>query len=252
MLFRSEAPEASILSKMSDLTLLLSAYGRTKKDEFALAYQKIENADGNNICVGLNNIPDRKIKKKFVIVKNVLKQRMSKFAKSVKRIFKNLKKLSKIGNIIKNIFKVIFGFVVIVLLQIRNLMVGIMNSIQKQVQKIKERIQAYQAKQEKIKLIEAGSMILEEENNIIKEVFESEIAKLESDEDVQYKKKLDELKMNLDVDVKCQRAFCIYQRKDRVSGADARAAGLRPLLCVGGCGTAGNGKSTGAGFLSGV
>lgn len=193
-----EAPEASILSKMSDLTLLLSAYGRTKKDEFALAYQKIENADGNNICVGLNNIPDRKIKKKFVIVKNVLKQRMSKFAKSVKRIFKNLKKLSKIGNIIKNIFKVIFGFVVIVLLQIRNLMVGIMNSIQKQVQKIKERIQAYQAKQEKIKLIEAGSMILEEENNIIKEVFESEIAKLESDEDVQYKKKLDELKMNLD------------------------------------------------------
>lgn len=70
-----EAPEAEILSKMCDLTLLLSAYGKTKTDEFLMAYECIKNASASSIGVGLNKIPDRKLKKKIFLLKNRLKQR---------------------------------------------------------------------------------------------------------------------------------------------------------------------------------
>lgn len=195
-----EAPEAAMLSKVCDLTLLLSAYGKTKREEFAVAYQKIENTDGSSIGVGLNKIPDRKLKRKLVLVKNGLKNGSKQATKWIKVIFGQLKKVSKIGIVLKNGFKLFFGLLVLGLLKIRNAGYKIVQAIQSRAEQVREYIRAYHAKREKIKLIEAGSMVFEdeEENNIIKEVFESKIAEIESEDDIQYRKKLDKLKTNLD------------------------------------------------------
>ena len=70
-----EAPEAEILSKTCDLTLLLSSYANTKTKEFLMAYEDIKNAGTSSIGVGLNKIPDRKLKKKVFVLKSRFKQR---------------------------------------------------------------------------------------------------------------------------------------------------------------------------------
>ncbi len=195
-----EAPEAAVLSKVCDLTLLLSAYGKTKREEFAVAYQKIENTDGSSIGVGLNKIPDRKLKRKLVVVENVLKNGTKQVIKWIKVFLRQLKKVSKIGIVLKNGLKLFFGLLVLGLLKIKNAGYKVVQVIHSKAEQVRESIRAYQAKREKIKLIEAGSMVFEEEaeNNIIKEVFESKIAEIESEDDIQYRKKLDELKTNLD------------------------------------------------------
>ncbi len=110
-----------------------------------------------------------------------------------------MKKIKKIGSKIVGIGKLILGLLIVGLLKIRDFFVRVINGVQNKLQKLREYIQNYKEKREKIKLIEAGSMILEtEENNIIKEVFEDKMAQLESDDDIAYQKKLDELKSNIE------------------------------------------------------
>lgn len=195
-----EAPEAEILSKECDLTFLVASYGSTKREELAMAYEQIKQTDVMSIGVGLNKIPDRRLKKKAIAFKINFKQKINIIGKKIKAIFKKVKKISKLGKKIVSGFKVVLGLLFLGLLKIRKLAICFINGIRSKSQEVKEYIKSYKAKREKIKLIEAGSMILEneEDNNIIKEVFESEMAKLETENEIAYQKKLDELKNNLD------------------------------------------------------
>lgn len=140
-----EAPEAQMLSKVCDLTLLLVSYDNTKKEELEIAYKDIHNVAGNVIGVGLNKIPERKLKKKINVFKSNIKQKSNNIFKKTKFV---LKFFEKIGNIFN-----------------RN---------------------------EKVKLIEAGAP-MPEENNIIKDVYESKMAQSGDNLEIKYKM-LDEMK----------------------------------------------------------
>lgn len=195
-----EAPEAEILSKECDLTLLLASYGNTKREELSTAYEQMKKANSISIGVALNKIPDRRLKKKVAMFQINFKQLLNKVTKKIKAIWNKVKKISKLGKKIKSAFQFVFGLLVLGGLKIRKMFIHLIHEVRKKTQNVKEYIKNYKAKREKIKLIEAGSMILEneEENNIIKEVFESEMAKLETENEIAYQKKLDEMKTNLD------------------------------------------------------
>lgn len=194
-----ESQETTILAKICDLTLLLSSYGNTKKEDLKHSYEQISNSEQSVIGVALNKIPDRKLKKKLIVLKNTFQQYLYQFEKKINILFKKIKKITKVWNRFVNFLKVVLGIMILVFLKIKGFMIRSMNEIKDKSQSVKDYIEKYKQKKEKIKLIEAGSMILEEEeNNIIKDVFENEIAKLESADEAQYKKKLDELKVNID------------------------------------------------------
>lgn len=194
-----EAPETMILSKVSDLTLILSSYGVTKRNEFEISYEKIKNISNTSIGVALNKIPDRKLSKKMLGFKNSLKEYFRRMNQVMKRVFANFKKLSNLGNKVLNGLKVIGDFSIVGLCKIRNVGAVCIHGIYTNLQKVREWIHNVKEKREETKLIEAGNEIFEEQqNNIIKEVFESEIAKLETEADIQYKKKLEEMKNNLE------------------------------------------------------
>lgn len=195
-----ETQESTILSKICDLTLLLSAYGDTKKENLEEAYYQISNYDETVIGVGFNKIPDRKLRRKITVLKSAFQQHLHTFQNKCRAIFRKMKKLKKIGNKILSALKVGGGLIILGILKLRSFSIRSINRIKLKSQTVKEYIEKYKQRKEKIKLIESGSMIFEEEeeNNIIKDVFESEIAKLEAADETQYKKKLDELKINID------------------------------------------------------
>lgn len=174
-----EAQEALLLASRCDLTLMMSAYGDTRRDDCTIAYEKLENVDGSMIGMGLNKAPDRKWRKKFIIFRNRVKQRASKiFAKM------NVH-LKKIGNMLKSfrkievVFQVIFGIFVQIFSVVRNVIIGCRNGIKLKSQDVREQFKNYMSKREKIKLIEAGSTVPEPEKNIIKDVYVNELTKME-------------------------------------------------------------------------
>ena len=95
-----EAPEASILANASDLVLMMSSYGNTKIEEFTKAYEKIKDIQDVMVGMGLNKIPDRKLKKKLANVKIRWKHwthkalgKMSVYWKKLKQLLKNFRKV---------------------------------------------------------------------------------------------------------------------------------------------------------------
>lgn len=192
-----EAPEAEQLSKKSDLTLIVSAYGKTKKEDLLLAYSKINEDNESSIGVGLNQIPDTKLKKEFLLFKNNMKRRLKDFFKKAKVFFRKSKKFLKKLSVVKEILKKAGAIVLVGWTFIQKGLAHLMHELRSKMQEIKERIYEYKKKKEDIKLIESGSLPKDEKNNVVREVFEKEIAKLESDE-VEYRKKLDSLKSNLE------------------------------------------------------
>ena len=62
-----------------------------------------------------------------------------------------------------------------VFVTIKNVVISCVNKIKLKSQDIKEHIKNYKAKKEQIKLIESGSIIVEPENNVVKEVFDARI-----------------------------------------------------------------------------
>lgn len=219
-----EAPETSILSKSCDLTLILSAYGNTKKENLAIAYKEISSTDGSVVGVAFNKIPERKLKKKFLIFKNNLKQKINNIFKKIKDFFKNLGQVCL--NIVNGI-KSVLGIVIIAIMNIKKIIANFINKLKSKSQDVKEYIKNYKSKKEKIKLIEAGSIREEdsetlEKNNIIKEIFNDEISKLESSHEVEFKKKLDEMKNNIDEKTKKNNEIYLEEKpKVRLSNSNS-------------------------------
>ena len=170
-----EAPEAAILAKESDLVLMMSSYGNTKMDEFTKAYEKIKDIDGVMVGMGLNKIPDRKLKKKLANAKvrwkhwsNKFLGRMGIYWKKLKQLLKNFRKIG-----------VVFAFIGSVLVaggaQLKKIAAKVGQKIKLKSQNMKEQIKNYKAKREKIKLIESGSMIVEPEEKMPKVLEKEEI-----------------------------------------------------------------------------
>ncbi len=161
-----EAPEAAILAKESDLVLMMSSYGNTKMDEFAKAYEKIKDIDEVMVGMGLNKIPDRKLKKKLANVKvrwkhwsNKVLGKMGVYCKKLKQLLKNCRKVGIV-------FAFIGSMIVAGGVQLKKVAVKVGQNIKLKSQDMKEHIKNYKAKREKIKLIESGSMIVEPDEKI--------------------------------------------------------------------------------------
>ena len=135
--------ETKKLSKLCDLTLILSTYNKTKKEDLLVAYDKLNDSEGACIGVGLNKFPERKLREK----------------KNVKLIIKTF-----FVNIIENLEK--FGKFV------GQTKVKFINKLKTKSKDVKEFIQTRKLRKEEIKLIEAAQN--SENENIIEEVFESQ------------------------------------------------------------------------------
>lgn len=192
-----EAPEAEQLSKKCDLTLILSAYGKTKKEELLLAYSQINENNGSSIGVGLNQIPDTKLKKEMLLLKTNAKRKLKEISKKSRTFFRESKKFLKKLSVVKDILKKVGKMLFVGLIAIQKGLIHLMHQLRSRIQEIKDRIYEYKKKKEDIKLIESGSVPKDENSNVVREVFQKEIEKLESDE-AEYRKKLDSLKSNLE------------------------------------------------------
>lgn len=193
-----EAPEAEKLSQLANLTFILSSYGKTKKEDLKTAYEQIENNSGCYIGMGFNKIPETRFRKKLMSFKNTAKKRLQKVVANSKIVVRKIKmgfgKLWKNMKVLKSVYvKLILG-----LHKGKNMLIHVFHSIRSKIQEVKESIQKYKNKKERIKLIEAGGVPEEEKKNVVKEVFEEEIIKLEADE-LAYRKKLDSLKANIEI-----------------------------------------------------
>ncbi len=203
-----EAPETRELSKICELSLVLSSYGKTKKEQLLLAYEHLNSQSGTCIGMGFNKIPDTKLKKEIAIFKVNTKKKINKLCQKLKNIFAKIfgffKKFGKLGSIVKSAFWFIVAGIVVV----RNLVIAMFHQLKKvfakgihklkgKSQEVKEYIQKHKSKKEETKLIEAAKNSNFEENNIIRDVFEEQIAKLEGDE-IEYQKKLDVFKANIE------------------------------------------------------
>ncbi len=204
-----EAPETGELAKVCDLNLMLSSYGITKKEDLRKAYEIINTQSRACIGVGFNKVPDTRLKKQMVTFKMDAKKRWNKILKTGKMIFRNLGKALKLFGKIVSALKTVWLLIVAGLIVIkRGILKGmylvkkgvfkLVHQLRSKSQDVKEYIQKYKTKKESVKLIESGSVPNLEENNIIRDVFENEMAKLEGDE-VEYRKKLDVLKSNIEI-----------------------------------------------------
>lgn len=203
-----DMPEAMQLSKRCDLSLILSAYGKTKKEDLNLAYEQISNHNGNCIGMGFNKIPETKLRRKMGSFRNNTKRRIYKLSKMlkafskkvgkfVKKAMRQLKRLNKLKNGLKNIFTKFSAKLLAGLAVLKKVILEGIHHLKTKSQDVKEYIQKHKNKKERIRLIESGSIPEDERNNIIKEVFEEKIAELEGDEK-EYRKKLDTLKANIE------------------------------------------------------
>lgn len=192
-----EAPEAEQLAKKCDLTLMVSAYGKTKQEDLLLAYTQINQNSTTSIGVGLNQIPDTKLKKEWFVLKNNFKRKVKEFFKRAKVFFRKSKKFLNRFSVVAEILKKIGMGMVVGFVIIQKGLIHFMHQLRSKMQELREKVQTYKKKKEAIKLIESGGTLAEEKNNVVREVFEKEIAKLERDE-VEYRKKLDSLKSNLE------------------------------------------------------
>ena len=195
-----KAPETERLAEICDLSLILSSYGKTKKEDLRKAYEKISLYERTCIGMGFNKIPDTKFKDEVAILKNNTKRRWSRFFKKVK-IF--LKKLKNVTKLLKVFGILVDGLKTLVLLMMAGVVTlkkwidkGIYR-LRRKSQEVKEYMRKYKKKKEEIKLIEAAKLQEEQQSNIIRDVFEEKITKLETDE-VEYRKKLDHLKANIE------------------------------------------------------
>lgn len=182
-----EAQEAAILAKESDLVLMMSSYGNTKIDEFTKAYEKVKDIDEVMVGMGLNKIPDRKLKKKLANVKvrwkhwnNKFLGKMTVYWKKLKQLLKNFRKIG-----------VVFAFIGSVLLavgtQLKKMAVKVGQKIKLKSQDMKEHIKNYKAKREKIKLIESGSIIIEPDEKMPKVLEKEEMIVEEPIEELEVK-----------------------------------------------------------------
>jgi len=192
-----EAPDSAILSKVCDLTVILSAYKNTKKESLKIAYKEINAAEGSVVGVAFNKIPERKFRKKLLTLKNNSKQKAKSLSNNCKKFSNKLKK--SFFKILDGL-KIVCGIFVGIGYGVKNVVSKISDNIKDKSNSIKEYIKNYASKREKIKLIEAGCFIVEnDEKNIIKEVFDEEISKIEKDDnEIEFQKKLDKLKNNID------------------------------------------------------
>lgn len=203
-----EAPETKELSQICELSLILSSYGKTKKEQLLLAYEQLNRQEGSCIGMAFNKIPDTKLKKEIIILKINTKKRMNKILKGLKSIFRKVirffKQFAKIGSILKSICLLIIAGIIAV----KNLIFNILQHAKRLFMKgvyqlknktkgVKEYIQKYKNQKEETKLIEAAKDSNYEEKNIIRDVFEEQIAKIEGDE-IEYRKKLDLFKANIE------------------------------------------------------
>ena len=152
-----EGPEAEILSKICDLSLLIATYQKTSKEDLKKAYQILQNAEGSVIGTGLNRVPEGKIKKNEKIKKDTGKKYFMYSAKAIEETMK------KIGKTIKKIVTYLSNF------------------IKTRIKNLKEILSKYKMQKEEIKLIEAAREERAESNNIIKEVFESKMSQIEEE-----------------------------------------------------------------------
>lgn len=175
-----EAPEAKMLSSVCDLTLVMSAYGSTKMDEFKKAYEEIKDIDGSMIGMGLNKIPDKRMKRKFASFEVRFKQRFHKYSVKICASFKKWKNSLALGEKFSIVVEVILSFFEKVIAVLRNVVVSCRNHIKLKSQDMKEHWKNYKSKREATKLIDAGAEESKPEKNIVREVFANEMAKLET------------------------------------------------------------------------
>lgn len=192
-----EAPEAEQLSKKCNLTLMLSAYGKTKREDFLLAYEQINQKSETCVGVALNKIPDTKLKKEILLFKNNVKRKWKEWSKKAKAFFWRAKKTLRRFRVVVSILKKVGSAILVGVAVVQRGFCHFMHQLKSKMQELRENFQRYQKKKEAIKLIESGGTPAEEKNNVVREVFEKEMAKLESDE-AEYRKKLDSLKSNLE------------------------------------------------------
>lgn len=197
-----EAPESSILSKTADLSLLISSYRCTKKEDLLRAYDEMSSTEGSVIGTILNKIPERKGKRKVVKIKDKFLKRIV-IAKN--KLIEYLKFLGKILNIflvIWTFFKLIFINITKGYNYIKNTGLKCISKAKNRACEFKEYFKKIKHRNEKIKLIEAGALSPEEidkpESNVVKEVFDNKMSKFETSEEIQYRKKLDEIKFNIE------------------------------------------------------
>ena len=107
-----EASEAVKMSEVSDLTLILSSYGNTRKEELTITYKESSNGEGSVIGIGINKIPEEKFKKNIIALKNNTQKRINKFFKKVIGILSKVKKVSVIFEKIFAILTAFFGIIV--------------------------------------------------------------------------------------------------------------------------------------------
>lgn len=174
-----EAPEAKMLSSVCDLTLVMSAYGDTKMDEFKKAYEEMKDVDGSIIGMGLNKIPDRRLKRKFAGFEIRWKRRFQKYRVKICACFEKMQNSLALGEKFRIALEVIFDFFENVISVLRNVLVSCRNHIKLKSQDVKEHWKNYKSKREATKLIDAGEEEPKPEKNIVREVFASELAKLE-------------------------------------------------------------------------
>ena len=149
--------EAKKLAKLCDLTLILSTYNKTKKEDLLSAYNQLNCFEGACIGVAFNKVPEKKIRKKF----------------EFKIVIREVKKgLEIVQNKINEFVKWIKG---------KSLL--FVKKVKKQSQNVKEFIQTHKLRKEEIKLIEAAQN--SEKNNIIRKVFESKTPEKEKQNDLE-------------------------------------------------------------------
>jgi len=168
-----DAQEAKILSGMSDLTLMMSAYGNTKINDFTKAYDELENINGIMIGVGLNKIPDRKVRRKFSSYKNRFKVFGGKIWKKID--FEKLRDLLERLKGLKEVFESIASFCMKIVSKLKKLVQILIYNIKLKSRNIREHIKSYKSEKEDVRLIEASEE--NQEKNIVREVFENELAK---------------------------------------------------------------------------
>lgn len=180
-----EAHEAEILSKNCDLTLLMSAYGKTKKEKLRESYETIKNKEGSVVGIGLNKVPEKRMVKQLNLIKNNLAKRLCKIAKDTKLFL-----ISTVLFVGKSL-NVFYNFIKSRIIKILEWISILNRNIKNKSQSVKKHIREYKNKREKIKLIEAGAISQEEkiedlqQNNIIKKVFEKEMTQLESNKNTE-------------------------------------------------------------------
>ncbi len=205
-----DAPGAKQLAKRCDLSLILSSYGNTRKEELRKAYQTLSEYARNCIGMGFNKIPDTKIRKEMLVFKNQTKKRMTKLKKQFQTVSKIMLKLAKkigklfqkmgtLGHILKSAFLKLFAGLVVGKKVVMAGVHKVLKGMRKRTESMREYIQKRKKKKESIKLIDAGKWEEPEGNNIIKEVFEEKIAHLETSNEVEYRKKLDTLRANIEI-----------------------------------------------------